>query len=190
MTRLRAAYNDANERVFVSAQSLHGGIEASGKKQLRVLSTPHYKNTQTGSRCCYKKWYLIWYFTACKQSCSFVTHPEWCSSPWEFLLPQNRWCPKCLFLRAARQLHENLFNINNEEKSAGNHLFFFFFFWRDECSPYRLVNFKGGLKLHVVPVRQDEGEGRLVCAKPAFSCLTGTERGNIKAAFVIIRCII
>lgn len=43
MTRLRAAYNDANERVFVSAQSLHGGIEASGKKQLRVLSTPHYK---------------------------------------------------------------------------------------------------------------------------------------------------
>lgn len=43
-------------------------------------------------------------------------------------------------------------------------------------SPYRLVGLKGGLKLHVVPVRQDVAEGRLVGAKSAFSCLTNTHR--------------
>lgn len=49
-THLRAADNDANERVFVSARSLHGGIKASGEIQLRVLGTPDYK-TRKGSRC-------------------------------------------------------------------------------------------------------------------------------------------
>lgn len=42
-TCLRAAYDDANECVFISARSLHGGIKASGEIQLRVLSTPDYK---------------------------------------------------------------------------------------------------------------------------------------------------
>lgn len=42
-TYLRAAYNDAIECVFISARSLHGGIKASGKIQLWVLSTPDYK---------------------------------------------------------------------------------------------------------------------------------------------------
>lgn len=48
-TYLRAAYNDANECAFISAGSLHGSIKASGKIQLRVLSTPHYKNTNAAS---------------------------------------------------------------------------------------------------------------------------------------------
>lgn len=39
-TRLRAAHNDTDESVFISARPLHGGIEAAGKIQLRVLSTP------------------------------------------------------------------------------------------------------------------------------------------------------
>lgn len=36
---------------------------------------------------------------------------------------------------------------------------------------YRLVGFKSGLKLHVVPVREDVAEGRLIRAKHAFSRL-------------------
>lgn len=37
---LRATNNDANERVLIRACSLHGGIEAPGKIELRVLGTP------------------------------------------------------------------------------------------------------------------------------------------------------
>lgn len=45
-SHLRAANGDANERVLICARSLHGGIEASGKIQLRVLGTPDYTHTE------------------------------------------------------------------------------------------------------------------------------------------------
>lgn len=47
-------------------------------------------------------------------------------------------------------------------------------------SSYRLVDLKGGLKLHVVPVSQDDVEGGLISAKSAFSCLTGIQKEYIK----------
>lgn len=39
-THLRAAHDDTDQSVFISARPLHGGIKAPGKIQLRVLSTP------------------------------------------------------------------------------------------------------------------------------------------------------
>ena len=62
-----------------------------------------------------------------------------------------------------------------------------FSFNRDVCSPYRLVGLEGGLKLQVVPVCQDEGEGGLIRAKPAFSCLTGTKSENITPTLVSMK---
>lgn len=56
--------------------------------------------------------------------------------------------------------------------------------WQEAVCPYRLIGLKGGLKLHVVPVCQDVGEGRLISAKSAFSCLTGTKTGNNMPTFV------
>lgn len=44
-------------------------------------------------------------------------------------------------------------------------------YYRVESYTYRLIGLKGGLKLQVVPVRQDVGEGWLVGAKPALTCL-------------------
>lgn len=99
--------------------------------------------------------------------CSAGTYPEWRSSPWEFLSPQSQWCLECLFRRAVRQQNESM---NKEERSVR---------WKLESQcrvrSYRLVGLEGGLKLQVVPVRQDESEGRLICAESAFSCLTGTK---------------
>lgn len=74
-TRLRTAYNDADERVFIGARSLHGGIKASGKIKLRVLGTPDYK-TQKGTERYLENLSLIMYFTAREQSCHCVTYPE------------------------------------------------------------------------------------------------------------------
>lgn len=74
-TRLRTAYNDADERVFIGARSLHGGIKASGKIKLRVLGTPYY-NTQKGSQCRQENLSWIMYFMAREQYCHSVTYPE------------------------------------------------------------------------------------------------------------------
>lgn len=46
---LRATHNEADECVFVSARSLHGRVQATGKVQLRVLGTPHCNTTTTST---------------------------------------------------------------------------------------------------------------------------------------------
>lgn len=72
-TRLRAAHNDADESVFISAHPLHGVIEAPGKIQLWVLSTPDCrtdKHRHTHTRYYNMNRYLRIHFAGSEQSWS------------------------------------------------------------------------------------------------------------------------